>query len=230
MYGGPRILMYLRVNHLSENGQHRKNFKRTRKRVADQSDQQLLLRLQRGDRRAIEYLIERYQQPLFNFAYRFLGDSDTAADICQFTFIQLFLHANELHAEESMRPWLFRVARHRCLDEVRQQRTTPFSRLYGDNAENNHEPFALDQLVDTAPLPEAIAEHADLQQLLAEAISALPTKYREVVTLRYGADLSFLEISAILGVPEATAKTQFHRAKSLLRTFLQSRGIVRPFV
>lgn len=194
--------------------------------MADQTDQQLMLRLQRGDRRAIEYLIARYQQPLFNFAYRFLGDSDAAADICQHAFIQLFTHCQDLRTDDSLRPWLFRVARHRCLDEIRRNRTTAFSQLGGDNDDDGLSP--LEQFADTTPLPDDIVMHADLQQILSEAIAALPVKYREVVTLRYVAELSFVEIGQVLGLPEATAKTHFHRAKPLLRAFLRRYGITEP--
>ena len=193
--------------------------------MADLPDQQLMVRIQQGDRRAIEYLIERYQRPLFNFAYRFLNDADAAADICQHTFIQLFTHIHELHADDGLRPWLFRVARHRCLDEIRRQRTTPFSQFAPDGDTDG--PSPLEQFADTTPLPADIVEREDLQQILSEAIAALPAKYREVVSLRYVADLSFAEIGEVLGIPEATAKTQFHRAKPLLRAFLRTRGITQ---
>ena len=193
--------------------------------MADQSDQQLLLHMQRGDRRAIEYLIERYQRPLFNFAYRFLNDTDAAADICQFTFIQLYTHASELHADEGLRPWLFRVARHRCLDEVRRQHATAFSHLNADGAGRDDGLAPLERVADTAPSPEDVVERDAMQRILADAIAALPDKYREVVALRYAAELSFAEIGAILGLPEATAKTHFHRAKPLLRAFLRARGV-----
>jgi RNA polymerase sigma-70 factor (ECF subfamily) len=193
-------------------------------RVADQSDQQLLTRLQRGDRQAIEYLVGRYQTPLFNFALRFLNDADAAADIVQHAFIQLFTHCQDLHGDEALRPWLFRVARHRCLDEVRRQRTTAFSQLGGVN--DSDEPSPLEMIADATPLPDDLVVRDDLQQILQEAINALPVKYREVVTLRYVGDLSFVEIGQVLGLPEATAKTHFHRAKPLLRAFLRERGII----
>lgn len=192
--------------------------------MAHLSDQALLVRIQQGDRQAITYLIERYQRPLYNFALRFLGDGDAAADICQHAFIQLFTHAGELHADEGLRPWLFRVARYRCLDELRRQRATAFSQL-APAEEDGLSP--LDQLADPTPLPADLAERGDLQQILTEAIAALPVKYREVVALRYTADLSFAEIGQVLGVPEATAKTHFHRAKPLLRAFLRARGITQ---
>jgi RNA polymerase sigma factor (sigma-70 family) len=191
-------------------------------RVADQADQVLLQRIQAGDRRAIEYLISRYQQSLFNVAARLLNDTDAAADAVQFAFIQLYTHAHELHANEGLRPWLFRVVRYRCLDELRRRHATPFSHI---TAESEDGLSPLDTLADPAPLPEDLAERDDLQLLLDEAIASLPPKYREVVALRYTADLSFAEIGEILGIPEATAKTHFHRAKPLLRTFLRAHGV-----
>ncbi len=191
--------------------------------MADQPDQQLLTSLQRGDRRAIEYLIGRYERQLYNFALRFLGDADAAADIVQHVFIQLFTHCQELRADDNLRPWLFRVARHRCLDELRRQRATTFSQLGFES--DGGESAALDQIADETPLPDDLAERADVQQLLVAAIHSLPPKYREVVTLRYVNDLTFTEIGQVLGIPEATAKTHFHRAKPLLRAFLRSKGI-----
>lgn len=189
--------------------------------MADQSDQQLLQRIQRGDRRAYEYLIQRYQRSLYNYTLRFLTQPDAAADCVQHTFIQFFLHANELRHDDPLGPWLFRVTRNRCLDELRRQRPTPFSQ-FGD-AEDDLSP--LDVLADNTPLPEDLAERADLQQILTAAIAALPAKYRDVVSLRYAADLSFAEIGQILNLPEATVKTQFHRAKPLLRAFLRRYGV-----
>jgi RNA polymerase sigma factor (sigma-70 family) len=193
--------------------------------VANQSDQTLLVRIQQGDHAAIEFLIARYQRALFNFVYRFLNDSDAAADVCQHAFIQLFTHASQLHADESLKAWIFRVARHRCLDELRRRRTTTFSLYESDDEDGNS---LLEQVVDNTPLPSDIIEFNDLQVILSEAIAALPDKYREVVSLRYAADLSFTEIGAILNIPEATAKTHFHRAKPLLRELLRKKGITRP--
>lgn len=195
--------------------------------MADQSDQQLLRRIQQGDRRAYEYLIQRYERPLFNFAARFLGDRDAAADMCQQTFIQFFTHVNELHADDALAPWLFRVIRNRCLDDLRRQRTTTFSQVTGD-ADAEDGPSALERIADHEPLPAELAEREDLQRILQAAIADLPVMYREVVALRYGVDLSFAEIGLVLGLPEATAKTRFHRAKPLLREYLRRQGITAP--
>jgi RNA polymerase sigma-70 factor (ECF subfamily) len=71
-------------------------------------------------------------------------------------------------------------------------------------------------------LPEELMESQDLQQLLQQTIQSLPPKFRSVVLLRYISQLSFAEIGKTLGMPEATAKTYFHRAKMLLRRLLSA--------
>ncbi len=195
--------------------------------MADQPDQILLRSLQQGDKDAIGFFIDRYQTMLFNFAYRFLNDYDLASDVCQFAFIQLFLHSADLRSEEGVKPWLFRVVRHRCLDEVRRRKALPFSML--DSAsEHDDRMLGMESVPDSQPTPEARVEEDELQAVLISAINALPEKFREVVRLRYTADLSFAEIGKILDIPEATAKTHFHRAKPLLRATLQQYGLARP--
>ena len=75
-------------------------------------------------------------------------------------------------------------------------------------------------MIDPRPLPEEIVEQRDLQECLQRAIRRLPPRFRSVVLLRYAAQLTFAEIGEVLGMPEATAKTYFYRAKPLLRTML----------
>ncbi len=76
--------------------------------------------------------------------------------------------------------------------------------------------------VDEEPLPEEMAERADLQDVLAKAIAGLPPAYAEIVALRYAGDRSFAEIADILDCDEGTARVRFHRAKTLLRQLLRA--------
>jgi len=95
-----------------------------------------------------------------------------------------------------------------------------FSQLETENSEG--EVTFLGDMADSGPLPEELMERHDLQDLLQQAIQSLPPKFRSVVTLRYTAQLSFSEIGRTLNMPEATAKTYFHRAKVLLRKTLSA--------
>ena len=89
---------------------------------------QQILAARRRDPAAFEALVRRHQSPLYNFCLRMLGRADDAADVAQETFVQLFTHLGQLDEREPIAPWLFRVARNRCIDVIRRRRTVPLSR------------------------------------------------------------------------------------------------------
>jgi RNA polymerase sigma-70 factor (ECF subfamily) len=186
-------------------------------------DMALARRARAGDDAAFAALVERYQQGIFNFAYRLLGDYDEAADAAQQGFVQLYLSLPGLDLSRPVRPWLFRTVRNRCIDVIRQRRAVPLG-IAGHTADDDpaHGPASpADTLADPDPLPDELVERADLQQLLSAAIRRLPDRYREVVALRYTTDLTFGEVADALGIPENTARIHFHRAKARLRAALK---------
>jgi len=106
------------------------------------------------------------------------------------------------------------------MDELRRIQPVYFSELkISDEVDDEFIPFEC--MPDPGPLPEEIAEQHELQQRILRAISVLPPRLRSVVFLRYTLQKSFFEIGQILNIPEATAKTYFHRAKPILRTTLR---------
>ena len=105
---------------------------------------------------------------------------------------------------------------------MRRKRTLHFSELEWVNDDDEVSPLAA--MPDPDPLPEEWVERRYLQACLQQAILTLPPKFRAVVLLRYAAQLSFAEISQVLQMPEATAKTYFQRAKPLLRAMLTVRS------
>lgn len=173
-----------------------------------------------GDERAFEALVTRYNSQLFHFIYRLLGDYDRAWDVLQQVMIQLYKSLSTLRPEGTFKAWLFQVAYHRAIDDLRRKRMVYLSEL--DLAENeSNVPSAF--IVDGHVLPEGRAEYHELQSRLQQAIADLPERFRTIVRLHYTDQLTFREISAILHIPEATAKTYFQRAKPLLRQALQAK-------
>jgi RNA polymerase sigma factor (sigma-70 family) len=187
----------------------------------DRKDAVLAKKVLSGDQAAFELLVRRYQTPLFNFIYRFLGDYDLACDVSQQVFLRFYTSLPKLGTGEPFKPWLFCVARNCCIDELRRKHlyTLHFSRL----EQSEDELAGLSEIPDSEPLPEEVAERHDLQALLQEALLALPPKFRSVVILRYSSQMSFVEIGQVLFMPETTAKTYFHRAKVLFRKTLLAR-------
>jgi RNA polymerase sigma factor (sigma-70 family) len=181
-------------------------------------DESVAARAARGDSAAFEKLVLRYQAGLINFAFRMLGDRDEAADAAQQTLVQVYLNLPRARLDLAFKPWLYRIARNQCLDRLRQRRAR-------EGGERRLEPGDSPPAdpPDPDPLPDELLERRDLQRLLAEAIAALPERYRTVVALRYATDLTFAEVGQALGIPENTAKTFFQRAKALLRDDLRGR-------
>jgi RNA polymerase sigma-70 factor (ECF subfamily) len=173
-----------------------------------------------GNERAFEGLVERYRPVLFKFIFNMLHDYDEASDIMQQVFLQLYVSLPTLDTNRPLKNWLFQVARNRCLDELRRKRVVRFSELGKLTDEDESEMLTL--VPDPRPLPEQIVERHELQERLLRAIRRLPPKFCSVVLLRYVSQLTFPEISKALGMPEATAKTYFSRAKPLLRASLAS--------
>jgi len=185
--------------------------------IENDSDEALARRFVAGDAAAFEALVGRYSRPIFNFTLRMLGNRDDADDVAQDVFVQIYRSLPRARTDLPFKPWLYVIARNKCLDFLKRRRPLLFTDIEGDDPEGEGMEARIE---DTEPLPEELAERADLQRVLQAAIAALPPKYRQVVAMRYAAELSFEEIAASLGLPENTVKTHFHRAKALLRTAL----------
>jgi RNA polymerase sigma factor (sigma-70 family) len=181
------------------------------------TDESLADRFKAGDEGAFEALVERHHRSLYHFAYRLLGRAEDAEDATQDALVLVYRALPAARLDVPLRPWIYRILRNRCLDLLKRRRPITFADL-STSAEDDGDGPAL---VDDQPLPEEMAERADLQRLLAAAIAALAPPYREVVTLRYTSDLQFGEIAAVLGLPENTVKTRFQRAKATLRHALR---------
>jgi RNA polymerase sigma-70 factor, ECF subfamily len=184
----------------------------------DLADGKLVKETLAGEHKAFECLVLRYEKPLFNFICHFLGNYDWACDVLQDVFLKFYISLPTLHTDQSLKPWLFQVARNRCLDELRRKHPMSFSQLEVPDEEEEISPVMI--LPDPDPLPQEIAEHHELQQILRQAIDELPLKFRQVVLLRYIGRFTFVEIGTILTMPQATAKTYFQRARPLLRRAL----------
>jgi RNA polymerase sigma factor (sigma-70 family) len=185
--------------------------------LAASSDEALIRAFLSGTVPAYEELVRRYSRPIFNFVYRMTGNYEDANDLAQDVFVQIYRSLPSARTDMPFKPWLYVIARNKCLDFIKRKRPLLFTDVEGDD--ENGEGIAA-RVQDTDPLPDELAERHDLQRVLQEAIAELPPKYRQVVVMRYASELSFDEISTALGLPENTVKTHFHRAKAMLRVKL----------
>ena len=142
-------------------------------------DRELIARAQAGGPRAFETLVERYRAPLYHFISRYFEDYDQRCDVLQQVMIQFYISLPELRADGALQAWLFRVARNRCLDELRRRHVPSFSELAVEGSED--EVLLKEGALVLAPSVEDQVEQHEVQQFLRQAITDLPPKYRPIV-------------------------------------------------
>lgn len=182
-------------------------------RLAARTDEELARAWARGETDPFEELVLRYSAAVYAFCLRMTGCAEDAEDLTQEVFLQLLRALPRARTDMPFRPWIFVIARNKCLDHLKRRRPLPFTRLSASDI------GALD-VPDAALSPEERVERDGLQEAVQCAVAALPERYRAVVALRYTTDLTFGEIGQVLGLPENTVKTHFQRAKALLRAEL----------
>src|SRR2546421_2895308 len=174
-----------------------------------------------GDQRAFELLVSRYHRPLVGHIRGFLKDDEQVNDVLQHVFLQLYVSLPVLLRNVSLKAWLFQVARHRCLDELRKGRRRAeilFSTLEWKYREEELSP--IEAIPDPEPLPEEVAERMDLQCSLQQAMFSLPPKFRSIERLHCLSQLSFSEAGHRLNIPENTVKSSYYRSLPRLRRAL----------
>ncbi len=141
----------------------------------------------------------------------------------QHVFFQLYRCLPLLLTDVSLRGWLFQVAHNGCLDELRRKcrrREIAFSTIEWECGEE--EISRVENIADSAPLPEEVAELIDLHTVLLQATSSLPPKFRCIVHMHCFKQLSFKEIGRMLSMPEPSVKSYYYRSLPLLRKKLTS--------
>jgi RNA polymerase sigma factor CnrH len=172
------------------------------------SDQELIVRLTRGENPALNEIMARYKHRLFAFIRRYVGDEDIAYDLLQETFTKLYFSASSYKPEYKFSTWLFQIALNLCRDHGRKKKLVQFFSL--DDEASGFE-FA-----DTAPNPEAIAASSQGVKHIQGAIESLPHKLKTALILFALDDRTQEECAELLGVTVKTVETRVYRARKLL--------------
>ena len=159
----------------------------------------------------IEQVIERYQEPLYWHIRRMVVSHEDAEDVLQETFIKIFQHLSDLQKNESERAWVYRIATNEALQWLRTKRKM----VYLDDEEVELKP-----LLDTLLTDGYIDTGDELVLRFQEAILRLPTMQRTVFNLRYYDELPYEEIALITGSTAASAKTNYHLAKTKISAII----------
>lgn len=163
----------------------------------------------RGDRKAQFELYRQYSKAMYNICLRMLGSAENAEDALQNAFIDIFSKLDSFRGESTVGAWIKRIVVNNCINQLKKRRLT-FSEL-DDNTVSKIP-------TDTPEIGSEILNVSAIQR----AVNTLPDGYRVVFTLYALEGYDHEEIGEILGITEATSKSQYSRAKARLRDILQS--------
>jgi RNA polymerase sigma-70 factor (ECF subfamily) len=170
------------------------------------------------DAQAFERIMREHNRMLFRTARAILRDDAEAEDALQEAYVQAYRSLGTFRGDAKLSTWLARIVANEALMRLRKlSRRADIVPI--QPAASTEE---IEQVSDTAMdnAPDANAERGEVRRLLEAQIDALPDTYRSVFMLRGVEELSVEETAAVLGIPPATVRTRFFRARSLLREAL----------
>ena len=176
------------------------------------TDAQLAIQFQNGDRKAFTMLVARYEKPIFNTAFRMVKDFDDAADITQNAFIKAYEKIHTFDPSYKFFNWLYKIAVNETLNLInRRKRRRDFE----------YDPPA------RLPSPEDDFELDEMGRYLQSALDTMSYDQRIVIVLKHLLLLPYREIADILGIPEKTVKSRLFSSRHILRKELIKQGYVK---
>ena len=186
----------------------------------DFSDTEIARRIGLGDRHAFELLMRRYNQTLYRTARSILRDDAEAEDAVQEAYLLAYRAMGAFRGDAKLSTWLIRIVVNEAIARSRKRaRRAEIIQLGGQPGTDANAPEV--NLNEVTPeQPEHAALRAETRRLLESRIDALPETFRTVFVLRALEELSVEETAASLGIPVATVRTRYFRARGLLREAL----------
>ncbi len=161
-----------------------------------------------GDRAAFGHLVRAYQTPIYNLAYRMLGNRTEAEEAAQEAFVRAYKHMDSYDPERPFSSWLFSITSHYCIDRLRRRRID-----WLPLKEEIAEPV---RLASASPDPETVVTERDREAWIQDLMNSLSPVDRAALTLHYWYDCPYKEIADVLDLTVSAVKSRLYRARRAL--------------
>lgn len=188
-----------------------------------ETDADLVSRAQRGDKRAFEMLVIKYQRRIERLIGRMVRDVDLVPDIAQESFIRAYRALPKFRGESAFYTWLYRIAVNtakKTLLDMKRDPTVTESALVSAREENDETSRAENELTDGAT-PDAMLASKEIAQAVNVAVDALSEDLRKAITLREVEGLSYEEIAEVMNCPIGTVRSRIFRAREAIAASLK---------
>ena len=180
--------------------------------TARETDQQLVVRAQRGDTRAFDLLVLKYQGRIATLVARFVNDATEVEDVTQEAFIKAFRALPKFRGESAFYTWLYRIASNAAKNYLVARGRRPATTTDVQDAEYFEEGDALREI----ETPENAYLGSELAKTVQGALEGLPDELRAALSLREFDGLSYEEIADVMACPVGTVRSRIFRAREVV--------------
>ncbi len=176
-------------------------------------DQTLVEKVQRGDKRAFDLLVKKYQHRIMNVLTRYLYNQEDVKDVTQEAFIKAYRALPTFRGESAFYTWLYRIAINTAKNHLVAQNRRPTQGLVDSEEAEQYEGAELLHDNDT---PEHILQKEQVQQVVSQAFDDLPEDLRTAISLRELEGMSYEEIAEAMDCPIGTVRSRIFRAREAI--------------
>ena len=177
--------------------------------TASDTDQQLVQRAQRGDLRAFDLLVLKYQGRIAALVSRYVSDAGEVEDVTQEAFIKAYRALGKFRGDSAFYTWLYRIAANAAKNHLVAKGRRPGADATIEDAEG----FDEGGMLSESASPEALAMGGELAEVVESALNALPDELKAALMLREFDGLSYDDIADVLGCPVGTVRSRIFRAR-----------------
>ena len=180
--------------------------------TASDTDQQLVQRAQRGDLRAFDLLVLKYQGRIAALISRYVSDAGEVEDVTQEAFIKAYRALGKFRGDSAFYTWLYRIAANAAKNHLVAKGRRPGADATIEDAEG----FDEGGMLSESASPEALAMGGELAEVVESALNALPDELKAALMLREFDGLSYDDIADVLGCPVGTVRSRIFRAREAI--------------
>ncbi|MCC5921545.1 MAG: sigma-70 family RNA polymerase sigma factor [Cyclobacteriaceae bacterium] len=186
----------------------------------------LIEEVRRGNDTAFNQLLSIWYPKLYNYAFKYFGESNRATEVSQQAAVSIYQHIHQLSNIEKMKPWFYSIIANQCRQESRRLKREgwiSFDQLNGNSDKSGDGNWEISTALLTNP--EDHYRQQELKAVLLKCMAQLKPEQREVLIMKEYEGLKFREIADTLNISESTAKTRLYAALGRIKQLLEIEGI-----
>ncbi len=184
------------------------------------TDEELIEQFKNGNVGAFNRLIRRWQDKMFAFAYRYVGSTEEAKDICQNAFIRAYKNLKKLKDTARFSSWMYQITLNLCKDSVKSRGRKRTVSIDHEWENEKGEQVKASELLSENPSQVTGVENTEASLFVRKALNLIPDEQRVVIIMKEYQGMKFIEIAEILKIPINTVKSRMYYGLKNIRESL----------